>query len=592
MRPPVDSMPFLECRTGRPHRRIVGFPQSRVRCFVTTDAEFGLCGGASVRLESPPVRPASWGSRATWRWSRGRISFEARLAALERGALASIEIANRHAEARTVVLCASAAVPGAAGVPELSGGVVGTRGGAPLISLFGAGVEMTSRSPGAVRFELRAVVPARDVRTVEIVIHAGGGRVSRRAVVAELAARERAWYQAMDDFASSHLPDERLQRVFERARASLLGAMALDGRGESPYLRPGDPPAVGPATLDAIVLRALDAWGASDVAARCLDSVFAHQGAGAPPGDGFGSAVGYLSAPAGDDRVRDRWGSDCGALLWAASSRFGNELSRAYAKRALPHLEAACRWILRERRAETGVLPPARAPRFLPLAAHGAWNDVWSLRGLTAAAAIVTRIAPARGQLIEASAEEYRRAIGGTWQLDAASHAVLAESDAPQTSPGGGTARRLQRLLRDTGALIETMYLEGIDELNAAASYLLAMRRVFVACGPAGVVHVFPGGTAEWFASGSRLEFCGLPTTFGAVTARSFGAGDRTLVEVMLPRDVRGAVLHVGAASAREFAEVRVNGRRWTARQVAGGAIALPPGSGEHAVDVRWRASR
>jgi hypothetical protein len=586
----VEPLLLPEKRSSQARRCILGLPFSRRRATVGADGGLALLDGPSIRFDARPSRIQLSLPFAEWRWARDRLAFNARACVTDRGAFMSLEIENRYSEVREVKLRAEVGLPEEIGDVHLSGTVLCASDGAALVSVHGAQTVALARGSKRLRrLDISLPVPSRHTRLIEVALHVAGRRLSRRAVVAEQSEVGGIWDDSEDEVASVHLPDETLLAAHRRSWSAVIGSIAPDERGDWPWPRTGAPPKVGPGTLEALALHALDAWGARQTARHCIESVFNHQGTFAPPGDSFLTAAGLLAPPLGDP-VRARWGSDCGALLWAASSRFGHEFQREYLRAARGPLEKACAWIEAEI-ARDGVLPEARSPK-LPGLGGRAWNDAWTWRGLSAAAETLAKLSQKTGERLADVADAYRDRIVERWGADVgALTSLVALSLLPRADDPTSRPRMQLRTLHEHARLLAEKYPEGIDELSASSSYLLTLRRVLLDDESDGPLRVFPGALREWFGAGQRLEFNGLPTARGAVTARSFGAGDRTLVDLVLPKGVDGAVLCVGASSSREFSEVRVNGRRWKSARIRGGAIQVS-GDGEHVVEILWGRPR
>jgi hypothetical protein len=568
--------------------RVLCRPLVRQRAHVTGDGELCVAGGAAVSFESRPTKPEGPLPEIEWRWNHGRMWFRAIAFVVPDGAYLILDVENRHREPREAKLRMRLTSSRPAAGAALDGRSIRTDAGEQLISVNGADIALTTKDPARARIEVRVAVPARSTKTIEFALPVIGRRLSAGRAAEALTDVRRECDSYGETTASFRLNDELLQERYVRAVRFLVQSVAPGADGSGMWLRAGAPPEVGPATADAIILHALDAWGAHEIVDGCLASAFQWQGNAAPPGEAFSSAKGYLCAPPGDG-ARARWASDCGAVLWAASTRFGREASRDYLKRAGAHLKDACGWILGEL-SDGGVLPAALGPK-LPKSAARAWNDGWSWRGISAAARALESGSRIFAGELAARAREYGEVLWSRWGGDSAARQTLSALLAnDELSEIAGRASRQRRTLYDIASLLKSRLLPCEDESSLSAAFLLTLRSVLLSERADGI-HLFGGAPADWFASGARLEFDGLPSRHGTMTAKSFGVGQRTLIDIDARRVFVPLFLHVGAISATQFASVRVDGRRLSGKRLRAGTVCLP-GGGAFSVEVVWRKRR
>ncbi|MHC4249803.1 MAG: hypothetical protein ACYS9X_11810 [Planctomycetota bacterium] len=583
----METYPRPRRGRSRPGR-VLALPLSGTRARVHTDGTVELLGGPSVRL-GPAARPGPGKALtegalpvAEWCETHGRISFRCSAFAGERGAFERVEIENPFREARELDLAADVMVPGEAGRMRMDGTVLRGARGEALVSFVGAAVSRARlpRSRGAAaRIDLRVVLPPRGKRVVEVAMALPGGGVRPHGFTRELNATRARWDALLGRLGSAAVPDEALAAAFARALSALAGSLAPAGpHPDGLWPRPGLPPRSGPATLDAIVLRAIDLWGGAALVDGCLAAAFDAQGTAAPPGEHFRQAEGYLSAPQGDG-PRERWASDCGSLLWVASSRRDVGAPASRFREAKPHILAACEWIMGEI-ASGGLMPPARAPKGLA-AAGRAWTDGWSWRGLDAAAAAFDHAGDRSAERLRSAADAYRERILGDWGGDPRARACL--ETVHMVARPGDSGRRRGRLSGGLVAAAESLASGNLDpegEVREAAAFLLSLRKILVE-DTGTTLCLFPGAPREWFAGGRAPGFERLPTRFGPVSTRAIStrSAARIIAEVELPKLPRGfgVELSLGPPVGGVVKEVRVDGRRWRRFRPRVGTVELPP---------------
>jgi hypothetical protein len=579
--------------SARSHRsrsrvdRILACPLLATRARVGTDGTVELLGGPSFRL-GPAARSGSGGAAldvalpiTQWRETHARFSFRHSVFAGDGCAFERVEIENPFREARQLELRAEVALPLEAGHARMEGAVLRGGRGEALVAFAGAEVlraRLPAEAGGDARVDLRVVLPPRGKRIVEVALGPAGGRAKARSFTRELNATHERWEGVLGGLASVALPEEELRRAFDRALGVLVGSLAPVG-GSPGELWPmtGLAPRAGAATLDAVALRALEVWGGGTLVGSCLAAAFATQGKAAPPGEHFGSAEGYLSAPPAT-APRERWGSDCGALLWLASSRNDVGAGARTFRKAKPHVLAACEWIMGELGSD-GLMPPARAPAGLAAAAR-AWTDAWSWRGLDAAAAALEELGAASADRVRRSADAYRDRILGEWGADARARGCLEAVHLAEEAGDAGTRGR-ERAVAASAAALASGRLDPDAELRESAALLLSLRKMFLDDDGESTLRLLPGVPREWLGRGCELGFERLPTRFGPVSVRaiSMRSAARVAVDVELPKLPRGTSveLDLGPPVGAYLKEVRVDGRCWRRFKPRVGTIELPP---------------
>jgi len=580
-------------------------PTSRSRAFISPDGTLSVSGGPSLRIR-PAGRPGAKGVRpegalplVEWRetWSR----FRARMSAFvgTSGAFLRVEIENPYREPRRLAVEAVVSGPPSMRGARLEGGTLRGAGGEALVSfagaagtsgsaraaLAGADVSLARVRSGEARVGIDLVLPARGMRVVEAVL-GPRGRTRASSLGPALAEAHVAWDSLRDSLASAHLPDEALQAGFDRALAAVVGAISPGEDSDSPWPRPGFPPAVGPATEDARAMRALDLWGGGRIVEQCLHTAFAAQGQAAPPGKRFVSASGFLSAPT-DDRIRDMSAADCGAILEAASARADVGAPLGYFRRARAGIVAACEWIIGALDSE-GVLPPARRPRQADPSARREgrlWTDRLTWRGLDSAAGCLERIGARQAPRVRAAAEQYARSIERKWGISPGQVPPGRQGSQGRQGRPSLAYSDVLGVLAVPGREILSGALDAEIEFRKAVHLLWHLRQVLLR-EEDGVLRIFPSAPREWLDPGARLEFERLPTSVGPVSVGSFAfpRGDRIIAEVELPRAatsggsaLKTVELRLGPPVGRALREVRVNGRRSRRFKPRAGTIALSP---------------
>jgi len=570
---------------SRPDRTLA-YPLSRTRARVDPDGAVELSGGPCVRL-GPAARTsgrrAALGSElplAEWSETHARFSFRHSAFAGVGCAFERVEIENPFREARDVKLRAEIALPPDTGRVRMAGSVLRGGRGEALVAFSGAEVSQThlpGPGGGNARVDLHVVIPPRGRRVVETALGPVGGRARARSFTRELNATRARWDDLLGGLGSASVPDEVLADALARALPSVAGSLAPSASvPEALWPRPGFPPAQGPATLDAVALRALDLWGGARLVDRCLFAAFDAQGTAAPPGEHFRCAAGHLSAPT-DSETRERWASDCGALLWVAACRRDVGVPARVLREARPHLVAACEWIMGELGPD-GLMPRARAPRGLGKAGR-AWTDGWSWRGLDAAARELGSAGHRAAKRIGNVADAYRARILDEWGGDPAACACLETLHLLERDDGPARPRDLVT----AAAAVVSGRLGHEAEVREAAIFLLGLRKLLVddSNDEGKTLRLFPEAPGEWFEGGRAPGFERLPTRFGPVSVRAIStrSARRVIAEVDLPALPRGAAveLRVGPPPGTSIKEVRVDGRRSSRFRPRVGAIGLPP---------------
>ena len=582
--------------SARSHRsrsrvdRILAYPLSATRARVGTDGTVELLGGPSVRL-GPAARSGGGGAVLEgalpvmkWRETHARFPFRRSAFAADGCAFERVEIENPFREARAMELRAEVALPPESGRARMEGSVLRGGRGEALVAFAGAEVSharLPGPSGGDARIDLRVVLPPRGKRVVEVALGPAGGHARVRSLTRELNATCARWDDVLGRLASAAVPDEELKSAFDRALGVLVASLAPAGASpDELWPMTGLRPRSGAATLDAVALRALDLWGGGALVDACLAAAFGAQGRAAPPGEHFNSAEGYLSAPPAT-APRERWGSDCGALLWLASCRSDVGAPAGAFRKAKPHVLAACKWVMGEL-ASDGFMPPARSPKGLGAAAR-AWTDAWSWRGLDAAAAALEELGAAPVERIRRAADAYRERILDEWGGDARARgcleAVRLVGDA-ETRGREGAAR--ERAIAVSAAALASGKLDPEAEVRESAAFLLSLRKMLLRDDDAGsTLRLLPGAPREWFGGGGELGFERLPTRFGPVSVRAMAmrSAARIAADVELPKLPRGTSVELNLAPpvGANIKEVRVDGRRWRRFKPRVGTIELPP---------------
>ena len=570
---------------SRPDRALV-YPLSRARARVDPQGAVELSGGPCVRL-GPEAR--SSGRRVVfevapplveWRQTHARFSFRHSAFAGDGCVLERLEIENPFREARDVKLRADIALPADAGRVRMAGAILRGSRGEALVAFSGAEISR-ARLPGPgggdARVDLHVVLPPRGRRVIDVSLGPVGGRARARSFTRELNATRARWDDLLGGLGSAAVPDEMLARALARALPSVAGSLApVASYPEGLWPRPGFPPAQGPATLDAVALRALYLWGGARLVGRCLSAAFDAQGTAAPPGENFRRATGHLSAPT-DGETRERWASDCGALLWVASARRDVGVPARALRGARPHLVAACEWIMGELGPE-GLMPPARAPRDLRGTGR-AWTDGWSWRGLDAAARELGAAGHRSAGRIRRAADAYRERILGEWGRDPVARGCLETLHVVERDGRAAEGRELA----GAAASLASGKLGPEAEVREAAVFLLALRKLLVNDINNGgkTLRLFPEAPGEWFEGGRAPGFERLPTRFGPVSVRAIStrSARRVIAEVDLPVLPRGTrvELGMGPPPGTSIKEVRIDGRRSSRFRPRAGTIELPP---------------
>jgi len=560
-------------RVRRARARCLAFPLSASRALLLPDSTLSVPGTGSLRIELAHGATAEPLPFPGWCWSGS----EARLSALafvtQRGAFERVEVENRFREPRKLRITLEAATA-ADGRPRLEGRRLVTAAGDLLASFDGGEPTLVRSREGSALVALELVLPPRGRRVIDIVL-APKGRTEAGSLETERGRLHAVFEELRGSLAWARLPDELFDHAFRRAWGSLVFALAPgDDRGL--WVRPGAPPVSGPGTLDAVALRALDLWGAGRLVERCLENAFAWQGRTAPPGEAFRRAEGYLSAPL-DGPVRERWVSDCGALLWAASARGEVGAGVAWLRSARPHIEAACSWILGELGPE-GLLPEGLSPRFAR-GFPGAWTDGWSWKGLDAAARALDRLGATSAGRLRSATEAYRRSIARSWAENPAARVCL---ETLGCLPRGTPRRAPLATPAALAAELASCGLDPLEELRVSAAFLTALGRMLLR-EEAGTLHIFPDVPRHWLAPGRSLDLERLRSSSGPVSAHVLATSDgsRLLAELALPRGAGRATLHLPAPGP--LGRVRVNGARVRARE---GFVELPARGGEFLIEA------
>jgi hypothetical protein len=523
--------------------------------------------GPAHRKPAARVVPVGDPPAVGWRGSHGRMALASTVFASAKGVFLKLEAENPFREARSLALEATVHGRGPfTGLKIVGSGLVSSEGGAAhrLLDVAGASASLGRRRAGkdCATVEIELVLPPRGGRALELALGPAGD-VRASSLERAYAGTAAAWDDLKRSLASCNVPDGTLAAAFERAWYVVFGSVSAGAAkgAPRPWLRPGLAPISGPATLDSLALGALDEWGAARLVEDSLRPVIETQGSAAPPGDSFTSARGFLSLPPEED-ARARWGSDCGALLWAICSRGAAGARKGWLRSVRRGVEDACSWIRSELRG-SGLLPASRGPKMLARAAR-AWNDAWTWRGLDAAAGMLEGIGAASAADVRRAAERYRAAVARAYGGSSEGRACLDRLEVAGRKKVDDRlhAARL-RSLHEWAGETACAGLTAEGEFRTAVFFLRTLRRLLVEeeAGGKGELRIFPGAPASWFDEGSRLEIERMPTSAGPVTVRAMAApgGGRLIVDAELPSGAPEAVLRLG----RRLGETRVNGQRW-----------------------------
>ena len=208
-----------------------------------------------------------------------------------------------------------------------------------------------------------------------------------------LKAHERAWESEVRGALALDIGDEKLQKLFDTSRSTLLELHDGEFISPGPYLyhhfwfRDAAP-----------MLRALDVLGFSKRVRSSIDGFHRRQ-----------TDEGFYRAPGGE------WDSN-GAVLWLVLQHYRLSRSNLWLKHLYPSLAKAGKWIVRMLKSRDsapgsipGLMPRSLSAEHLGTVDQYYWDSFWSLAGLESVAEVAREVGSTKDALFFTSAAESLR---------------------------------------------------------------------------------------------------------------------------------------------------------------------------------------